>query len=61
MARVRGIIPIEAPHPRHRGSSKFSALKDRVLAVLVRTQPGAFAAPARSHPDAQGGIARRYG
>jgi ABC-type nitrate/sulfonate/bicarbonate transport system ATPase subunit len=59
--RVCGIVSIDAPHPRRRGTSKFSALKDRVLSVLVRTQSAASAGLVRSHPAAQGGIARRYG
>ena len=34
--RVRGILPIEWPHPRERGSLEFARLKDRVLRMLVK-------------------------
>jgi sulfonate transport system ATP-binding protein len=34
--RVRGILPIEWPHPRDRTSSAFARLKERVLGMLVK-------------------------
>jgi sulfonate transport system ATP-binding protein len=59
--RVRGIVPVEMPHPRNRLAADFVALKERVLGQLVSGPPLSFADAAKSRPGAQGGSATRYG
>jgi sulfonate transport system ATP-binding protein len=43
--RVRGILPIECPHPRDRHSPTFARLKERVLQMLVKGAFDDMAAP----------------
>ena len=59
--RVRGVVPVELPHPRDRASAAFAAVKQRVLAALVNGSPLAFDAAPRSRPAAPDGRAIRYG
>jgi sulfonate transport system ATP-binding protein len=59
--RVRGIVPVELPHPRDRSSPAFIAMKERVLAELVNGPPLCFAVAPKLPPAAPGGTAIRYG
>jgi sulfonate transport system ATP-binding protein len=34
--RVRGILPIEWPHPRDRASPRFASLKERIVRMLMK-------------------------
>ena len=45
--RVRGIVPVDLPHPRNRVSREFAAAKERVLNRLVRGQVSALAVAAQ--------------
>lgn len=38
--RIRGILPIEWPQPRNRAAPAFAALKERILQMLVKGDPG---------------------
>ena len=45
--RVRGIVPVDLPHPRNRLSREFVATKERVLNRLIRGQASALAVAAQ--------------
>jgi ABC-type nitrate/sulfonate/bicarbonate transport system ATPase subunit len=34
--RVRGILPIEWPHPRDRAAPRFARLKERIVRMLMK-------------------------
>ncbi len=59
--RVRGIVPVELPHPRNRAAADFIAVKERVLASLVNGPPLCFDAAPKSRPIVPDGRARRFG